>query len=141
MRFLETLREVILCLCLVATTTASASTLCATDDSNQTWVLKTDSDFVAGAIVGLHGWLTTATARVPIHGTAIVNSEGTVVKIGLQGINSVRRQYVSIVIDTDLMLNGSGTFENINSTRPFQIEEIPVSWTALDQCPAPSPIG
>jgi hypothetical protein len=98
--------------------------------------LKTDSDFVAGAIVGLHGSLTTATATWPIHGTALVNSEGTAVKIGIQGINSLRRQYVGIVIDTDLMLNGSGTFENINNTRPFQIDEISISWTALDPCPA-----
>jgi hypothetical protein len=129
----------ILCLCLVTPATTLAATLCATDDSNQTVILKTDSDFVAGAIVGLHGWLSTGTVTVPMHGTALVNSDGTTVRIGLQGINNVRRQYVGLIIDTDLMLNGSGTFENVNSTRPFDIQEIPVTWTALDVCPGAAP--
>jgi hypothetical protein len=115
---------------------ASASTLCAIDDSNQTVVLKTDTNWSAGAIVGLHGWLSTPTATILIHGTALVDQAKQGVKIEIQGINNVTRQYVGIVMDADLMLNGSGVFENINNTRPFQVDERPVTWTALDACPA-----
>jgi hypothetical protein len=115
----------------------SATTLCVTDDAGETVVLNTDSDFAAGAIVGLHGWLSAGAVTIPMHGTALVDSAGTSVKIGIQGINNVRRQYIGIAIVTDLMLNGSGTFENVNSTRPFDIVEIPVTWTALDVCPGP----
>ncbi len=129
----------VLCLCLVTSAAALAGTLCVTDNSNDTIVLQTDSDFAAGAIVGLHGWLSDGTVTVPMHGTAVVDSSGTSVKIAIQGINNVRHRHIGIVIDTDLMLNGSGTFENVNSGRPYTYEVIPVTWTALDSCPDAPP--
>jgi len=69
------------------------------------------------------------------HGTALVDPAEQGVKIMIQGINNATRQYVGIVIDADLMLNGTGVSENINNTHPFQIDERPVTWTALDVCP------
>lgn len=137
MKSLEELgrQRLIVCLCFLTAAASSASTLCAIDDANQTVVLKTDSVWSAGAIVGLHGWLSTPTATVLVHGTALVDQAEQGVKIVIQGINNVTRQYVGIVMDADLMLNGSGLFENINNTRPFQIDERPVTWTALDVCP------
>lgn len=136
----------ILCFCMVPSAKALAGTLCVTDDSNNTIVLKTDSDFAAGAIVGLHGWLSDGTDTVPLHGTALIDSSGTRVKIGIQGINSVSHQYLGIAVDTDLMLNGSGTFEDVTSGvqplgRPFSYLSPPVVWTALDSCPGAPPFG
>jgi len=133
---------VALCLCLVTPAAALAGTLCATDNinpANNTVVLKTDPDFAAGAIVGLHGWLSNGTVTIPMHGTAVVDSAGARVKIAIQGIDNVRHQHVGIAIDTDLMLNGSGTFENVNPGRPFTYDIIPVTWTALDSCPDAPP--
>lgn len=139
MKFLEDRNRVaIIGLCLLAPA-ASASTFCAIDDANQIIVLKTDSAWSAGAIVGLHGWLSTPTATVLIHGTALVDQAEQGVKIAIQGINNVTRQYVGVVVNADLMLNGTGVFENINNTRPFQIDERPVTWMALDVCPAAPP--
>jgi hypothetical protein len=117
---------------------AQGRTLCALDNLNNTVVIKTDTDFAAGAIVGLHGWLSIGQATIPIHGTAVVNAAGANAKISLQGINTAERhQHLGIAVDTDLMLNGSGTFDNVTAGRPFTYEIIPVTWTALDPCPGP----
>ncbi len=134
-------KGVVLCFCLMVPAAAHAQgrTLCALDSVNNTTVLiKTDSDFAAGAIVGLHGWLSIGQATIPIHGTAVVNAAGAIAKISLQGINTAERhQHLGIAVDTDLMLNGSGTFENVTAGRPFTYEIIAVAWTALDPCPGP----
>ena len=136
MKSLEELSSrIVVCVCLLWSVAASAATLCAIDNANQTIVLQTDSPWSAGAIVGLHGWLSAPAATVLFHGTALVDPAEQGVKIMIQGINNVTRQYVGIVIDADLMLNGTGVSENINNTHPFQIDERPVTWTALDVCP------
>jgi hypothetical protein len=112
--------------------------LCALDNLNNTVVIKTDTDLAAGAIVGLHGWLSTGQATIPIHGTGVVNAAGDGAKISLQGINTApRHQHLGLALDTDLMLNGSGTFDNVTAGRPFTYEIIAVTWTALDPCPGP----
>ncbi len=129
---------VVLCFCLMvpAAAHAQARTLCALDNLNNTVVIKTDTDFVAGAIVGLHGWLAIGQATIPIHGTAVVDAAGAIAKISLQGINNAERhQHLGLTVDTDLMLNGNGTFDNISAGRPFSYEIIAVTWTALDPCP------
>ena len=129
---------VALCCCLMvpAVALAQGRTLCALDNLNNTVVIKTDTDFAAGAIVGLHGWLSIGQATIPIHGTAVVNAAGAIAKISLQGINTAERhQHLGLTVDTDLMLDGSGTFDNINAARPFSYEIIAVTWTALDPCP------
>jgi hypothetical protein len=130
---------VALCLCLVTPAAALAATLCATDDFTNIVALKTDSDFTAGAIVGLHGWLSNGTTTTPMHGTAVVDSAAATVKIVIQGINAVRHQYVGVVIDANLMLDGSGTFENLNPGRPFTYDITPVRWTPLATCPEAPP--
>jgi len=140
----QTVRVVLgFCLMVPAVAQAQGRTLCALDSLNNTVVMKTDTDFAAGAIVGLHGWVSTAQATIPIHGTAVVDSAGAVVKISLQGINNAdRHQHVGIAVDTDLTLNGSGTFDNVSAGRPFTYEIIAITWTALDQCPtAPQVAG
>jgi len=143
MKSLEELgSRIVVCLCLLSSVAASAATLCAIDDVNQTIVLQTDSPWSAGAIVGVHGWLSAPTATVLIHGTALVDQTEQGVKIMIQGINNVTRQYIGVVLDADLMLNGTGVFENINNTRPFQIDDRRVTWADLDVCPsAPAAIG
>jgi hypothetical protein len=87
---------------------AQTRTLCALDSLNNTVVIKTDTDFAAGAMVGLHGWVSVGQATIPIHGTAVVNAAGAIAKISLQGINTAERhQHLGIAVDTDLMLNGA----------------------------------
>lgn len=44
-------------------------------------------------------------------------------------------RHLGLVVDTDLMLNGSGTFDNVNAGRPFSYEIIAIMWTALDPAP------
>src|SRR6266852_3299801 len=110
---------VVLCFCLMVPAAAHAQgrTLCASDNLNDaTVVIKTDTDFAAGAIVGLHGWLSIGQATIPIYGTAVVDAAGAKAKISLQGINSAERhQHLGLAVDTDLMLNGSGTFDNVTA--------------------------
>jgi hypothetical protein len=130
---------VLLCICLATPAAALAATLCATDNFSNTIVLNADSDFAAGAIVGLHGWLSIGMVTIPLHGTAVVDSAGEGVKIAVQGINNTRHQHVGIAVDTDLMLSGNGTFENVNPGRPFTYDIIAVIWTALDPCPDTPP--
>ncbi len=128
----------ILYLCLASAAAAQAGTLCATDSLNGTVLLKTDTDPAANAVIGLHGWLSAGTL-IPVDGTAVVDAAGASMKIAIQGINDARHQHLGIVVTTDLTLNGSGTFENVNSTRPFTYEIIPVTWTTLDPCPSGPP--
>src|SRR5258708_29278500 len=74
--------------------------------------------------------------------SSLVNAAGAIAKISLQGINTAERhQHLGIAVDTDLMLNGSGTFENVTAGRPFTYEIIAVAWTALDPCPGPPPFA
>ena len=130
---------VVLCFWLIVSAAAHAQTrtLCARDNLNNTVLMKTDGDFAAGAVVGLHGWLSIGQATIPIHGTAIVDAAGANAKISLQGINTAERhQHLGLAVDTDLMLNGNGTFDNVNAGRPFSYEIIAVTWTALDPCPS-----
>jgi hypothetical protein len=127
-----------LCLCLVSAAAAQGGILCATDSLNGTILLKTDTDPAVNAVIGLHGWLSAGTL-IPVDGTAVVDAAGASMKIAIQGINDARHQHLGIVITTDLTLNGSGTFENVNSTRPFTYEIVPVTWTTLDPCPAGPP--
>ncbi len=128
----------LLCLCLASAAAAQAGTLCATDSLNGTILLKTDTNPAANAVIGLHGWLSSGTL-IPVDGTAVVDAAGASMKIAIQGINDARHQHLGIVITTDLTLNGSGTFENVNSTRPFTYDIILVTWTTLDPCPAGPP--
>src|SRR5260370_16542250 len=128
----------ILCLCLTSVEAARAAPLCATDRLNGTILLKTDADPAANAVIGLHGWLSSGTL-ISVYGTAVVDAAGASMKIAIQGIDNARHQYVGIVTTTDLTLNGPGTFENINSTRPFTYDVIPVTCTALTPCPAGPP--
>ena len=127
---------VVLCCSPVAPAAAQGPTQCATDNLNNTVVIRADTDFAAGAIVGLHGWLSNGQAMTPISGTAVVDAAGVVAKISMQGINNAdRHQHIGIAVETDLMLNGSGTFDNVSAGRPFTYEIIAITWTALDQCP------
>jgi hypothetical protein len=130
----------ILSLCLTSAATARAATLCATDSLSGTILLKTDADPAANAVIGLHGWLSSGTL-IPVYGTAVVDAAGASMKIAIQGIDNARHQHLGIVTTTDLTLNGSGTFENINASRPFNYDITPVTWTTLDPCPAGPPIS
>jgi hypothetical protein len=130
--------SLMVCLCLASAAAVQAGTLCATDSLNGTILLKTDTDPAANAVIGLHGWVSSATL-IPVSGTAVVDAAGASMKIVIQGINDARHQHLGIAITTDLTLNGSGTFENVNSSRPFTYEIVPVTWTTLDPCPAGPP--
>lgn len=131
-----------LCLCgAMQSSRAFAQNICALDSLNETLVIRSTSDFTAGAIVGLNGWLSSDTAVVVLHGTAVVSADGTTLKILLQGINNVQHKYLGLVVDSDLMLNGSGSFENMTAARPFTYEILPVTWTNLDPCPDGPPFG
>ena len=133
---------VVLCFSPIAPAAAQGRTLCAVDSLNNTVVIKTDTDFAADAIIGLHGLLAPGQATIPVSGTALVDSAGAVATLSLQGINNGdRHQHVGIAVVTDFMLNGAGTFDNVNAGRPFTYEIIAVTWTALDPCPGPPQVA
>jgi len=139
-------------LCLVSAVTARATNLCATDGDNNTILLRTDTDFPppASAVVGLHGSLTLAAdgTRIPLYGTALVNAKPDGMLIAVQGLQVVVPQppldplhagkHIGILINTDLSLNGTGSFETFTSTGSsgptqgirFLFDSNPVTWTA-----------
>ncbi len=132
-------------LSMVAAAPASAQArLCAADSFGETILLQTDSNFDAGALVGLRGWIFNgATLVLPFTGSGVVNAAGTSVRVSIEAVNHINNQRVGIGMDTDFLLNGTGKFENVDSD-VYRIH--PVSWTALDSCPDlppfhPSPDG
>jgi len=132
-----------LCLCLVCAVTARADNVCAVDSLGGTILLKTDTAFPppAGAVVGLHGKLTLAggTTVIPLYGTALVNDKGDSMLIAVQGLQAVATpanagEHIGILINTDLSLNGTGTFETLisagASSPRFNYDSSSVTWTA-----------
>lgn len=133
-----------LCLCLVSAVGARAANLCATDSVGGTILLRTDINLDPGAVVGLHGSLTTADGTlIPLYGTAVVNAKATSMLIAVQGLRFMppnpgdAGQHVGILINTDLTLNGTGNFETLTATgsngppiQRFTWNSSAVTWTA-----------
>lgn len=129
-------------LCLVASGPASAQVveMCVGDSFGETIDLQTSSSFAPGVVSPLNGWLFNGSGvTLPVTGTGVTNSAGTSIRISIEGVNHVGNQRVGIGMDTDLALNGTGFFENVNSGTPPVYSIIPVTWTSVT-CPSGPPL-
>jgi hypothetical protein len=113
-----------------------AVNLCVTDNHGQTFFFTVKPKLKAGAISSIVGWVNNGAYFWPIHGSAIVNASGTAAKISLEHVNHVGSQRVGIGMDTDLKLNGTGSYQNINNGTYDIVAE---TWTEAT-CPKTKPV-
>ena len=119
---------------MLAPCAVQGANLCATDGFGQTFYLRFTPGFAPKAICSVVGWVDNGFGTVlTLHGSAIVSADKAKVRISLETVNHLGSQRVGLGMDTDLRLNGSGYYENMNMGGGYT--EIAETWAAVT-CPS-----